>query len=165
MARGVWTASTTLTAADLNDAIAAPACSCRRSTNQSINNATDTVITLDTELFDVGSMHSTVTNTSRITIPTGGGGTYLICGQVTFAANTTGQRNLDIWKNGTTRIGNDRKNMTVASQECTLSILMFEKLVATDYIELRVQQDSGGALNVLTKDPWSPSLAVIWVAI
>ncbi len=165
MARGVWTASTTLTAADLNDATAGPCCLIRNSANLSINNATDTVVTMDTELFDVGGLHSTVTNTSRVTIPSGGDGTYLIVAQLQFAANTTGQRALHIRKNGTTRIGSERQNMTVASTTCTLSLLMFEKLVATDYIEVEVYQDSGGALNVTADSPWSPSLGVVWVAI
>ena len=49
-------------------------------------------VTFDTERFDTDTIHSTSTNTSRLTINTGG--KYLIGGAVTFTANATGQRQL-----------------------------------------------------------------------
>jgi hypothetical protein len=73
-----------------------------RSTNQSISDSTATAITHDSERYDIGSLHSTSSNTSRLTVPAGGDGLWCVGGCAEFAANATGSRILDIWVNGST---------------------------------------------------------------
>jgi hypothetical protein len=75
-------------------------CSLTKSANQSVSNATATAVTWDTELKDTDAFHSTSSNTSRVTIPAGKGGMYLVTGQLSFASNSTGLRNCEIKKNG-----------------------------------------------------------------
>ena len=75
-----------------------PACSVNHSTNQSVPNATVTALLADTEQFDNDSMHSTSSNTSRITIQTGG--RYLIFATVRTGSNQTGHRQVQIRANG-----------------------------------------------------------------
>ena len=57
-------------------------------------------MTWDSEDFDTDGFHSTSSNTSRITIPSGKGGKYLLVAQTTFASNATGVRIWKIFKNG-----------------------------------------------------------------
>jgi hypothetical protein len=52
-------------------------CSLYKSSSQSITASTATAMTFDSENFDTDAFHSTTTNTSRITIPSGKAGYYL----------------------------------------------------------------------------------------
>jgi hypothetical protein len=118
----------------------------QNSTTQSVADSTWTALTMDTEQWDTGSMHSTVTNTSRITIPTGQGGHYAFMGQAGFAANATGIRKLAIARNGT-RIW----SVTMKGDSTDVQVLHVNAMypaTAGDYFELHAYQTSGGALNV-----------------
>jgi predicted carbohydrate-binding protein with CBM5 and CBM33 domain len=124
-------------------------CFLTKSVAQSTANNTLTAITFDVEELDTDGFHSTATNTSRITIPAGKGGKYLIIAQVTFGANTTGARYFKVIKNG----GADGHDIEIPTSSVSnangfaqQSIL---SLVATDYIEIQAGQSSGGSLNVL----------------
>jgi predicted flavoprotein YhiN len=122
-------------------------CSLTKSANQSVNNTTATAITFDTELKDTNAFHDNSTNTSRITIPSGKAGFYLISGQINFASNSTGVRDGAIYKNGTVMtqvfvLGAANGGWTGAS------VSQIQELAVADYIELFAYQNSGGALNV-----------------
>jgi hypothetical protein len=120
-----------------------------KSGDQTISNATATAITFDSELFDTDSLHSTSTNTSRLTVPTGKGGKYLVCGTVAFAANTTGNRGIYIYKNGSIiNYATIIQTVTVASNGTFAPFSIVTQLSAADYIEIFVYQSSGGNLAV-----------------
>src|SRR5512139_391620 len=71
-----------------------------------INNNTSTVLTLDTEDHDTNTLHSVAVATSRLTAQVDG--TYIITGNVRFAAGTSGTtRVVSIKKNGTTYLAQD----------------------------------------------------------
>lgn len=161
MTRGVFSAATGLAAAELNDCFDPPRVRLSKSATQSIANNTLTSITFDVEDFDDGGLHSTTTNTSRITIPTGGGGTYLLGGQAEFVPNGTGSRTLFITVNGTSTLSTVRDGSPSASVETRLSTSTLAQLVAGDYVEARVTQTSGGSLNADT----GCKLWAIWVAV
>ncbi len=73
-----------------------------KSASQNIAGSTETVVTWDTENFDVGGYHSTVTNTGRITIPSGKAGYYQFNTYLGWEADgTSGLRSLQLHKNGT----------------------------------------------------------------
>jgi hypothetical protein len=101
---------------------------------------------LDTELFDTDGFHSTTTNTSRFTIPTGLGGKYMCTASTGYATNAVGFRVMNISVNGTVvRWSNQIPgNGTVTIGTEVTSIV---SVSAADYIEFFVQQNSGGALN------------------
>ena len=113
---------------------------------QSIANGTNTALTWDTESFDVGGYHSTASNTSRITIPSGKDGKYLFTGATFYAGNATGVRVLKFFKNGT-ELFESNFNRGDGTNFTTLNISAIIDLVATDYIELVTLQNSGGNLN------------------
>jgi len=70
------------------------------SSNQAIANGTTTALTFNLEYFDTNGFHSTTTNTSRLTVPTGKAGYYLMTAQGNYSLNATGQRDLILYKNG-----------------------------------------------------------------
>lgn len=132
-------------------------CKVRNSADQSIANATNTAINFDTELYDNDNYHSTVSNTNRLTVPTSG--KYRVSGTVRFASNNTGMRLIFIRVNGTTSYASDRRAAVQSDvTDCEISTTI--DLVAGDYVELMVQQSSGGALNITAVSPWSPSFTI-----
>lgn len=91
-------------------------------------------VLFDTEEYDIGNMHSTVSNTGRITAPSSG--YYLIGGQLGgFSVNRCTV--IEIWKNGD-RIGakNSSSPSANAGVDGTVSVTSCLKLLAGDYVEL-----------------------------
>ena len=111
------------------------------STNQTISNNVDTVVTFDSERNDTNGFHSTVTNTGRITIPSGYGGKYQIRAQFTYASGALGNLYFAIRKNGTSIY-------TAPAYSLQGSITIQEDLVATDYLEVGAYQNTGGNINI-----------------
>jgi hypothetical protein len=121
-------------------------CLLLRSGNQSISNSTDTAVLFDVETFDVGGYHSTSTNTSRITIPSGKGGYYQFNYNVMWASNSSGLREVMLFKNGT-RVQYFTA-LAIASGSQSQAITMIQAGAVNDYFEVYVFQNSGGALNL-----------------
>ena len=122
-------------------------CSLTKTANQSTSNATATAITFDSELKDTDAFHSTSSNTSRITIPTGKAGMYLITGQINWASNATGVRDGAIYKNGVVMTQAFVQPATNGAWSAS-SVSQIQELAVGDYIELFAYQTSGGALNI-----------------
>ena len=125
--------------------------------NQSTADNTDVVLAFNSERYDTDAFHDTVTNNSRLTVPSGQGGKYLISGHVTWDTNDTGSRYLKVLLNGAT---------TIASQQAPadnfnrMSITTIYELSATDYIQLQSYQNSGDALNVLASSNYQAEFAL-----
>jgi len=123
-------------------------CVLYNTTNYTISNATETKLTFDTELLDTDGFHSTVTNTTRITIPTGKGGKYYVFAWGGTANNTTGYRQLEIIVNNRTGTPSRVGNASVAGiNNVVLTPNGVAILAAGDYIELNTYQNSGGNLT------------------
>jgi hypothetical protein len=123
-----------------------PACAAYHSAAQSIPNATATAVSLNSEYYDTDGMHSTSTNTSRLTIATDG--IYQITANILFDIGGTGMRDLAIYKNGATQYrGSSTLNIT-ASFFTQLSTATTISLVAGDYVEAFVYHTQGTALNI-----------------
>jgi hypothetical protein len=109
-------------------------------------------LTFDTEVFDVNGMHSTVSNTSRLTVPTDGDGLYLIGGNVKFdtSGTATGSslKGVQILLNGATTIAQNLIGVVHSSYDITIQVQTLYSLSAADYVELRVYTNSD--VNVLT---------------
>jgi hypothetical protein len=121
-------------------------CSLYRSTDLSVANATATAIPWTAEFYDTNTFHDNSTNNSRITIPSGQDGYYLITGIVLWTNNGTGQRQHIILKNGAGTGWDDIALTNAASYTVTNGARMLY-LVAGDYVQLSVSQNSGGALD------------------
>lgn len=115
-------------------------------TTQSLSNATLTLITFNSEDFDQGALHSTVSNTGRMTIPTGFAGYYIVIGKVAYAANATGVRVARLRVNGADVVAQSSHAATAAATQ-VVQVSALLSLADADYVELHGYQDSTGALN------------------
>ena len=131
---------------------------------QSIATSTDTAITFNSERYDTDAYHDTASNTSRLTVPTGQGGTYIIGWTLGYAANVTGTRSAGVKLNGTTFINYDRRPTAAGGNPSHLIGNVIYRLVATDYVELIGFQDSGGALNTVQGANYSPEFWIQRIA-
>jgi hypothetical protein len=126
----------------------------------SLLNNTVTAISFDTERFNSGEWDSAV-NPSRITALVDG--IYSISGSVSFASNATGQRKLAIRQNGATDIASEQSQAT-SSLPTNVTVSTVNKLLAGDYVELTALQTSGGSLDILKTNQYSPELAAVRLA-
>lgn len=119
-------------------------CKIYRSSTQTLTTNTHTVITFDSEDFDTDTMHSTVTNTSRITVPSTG--YYAAVGVVPFAKNGTGGRAAYIYLNGSfAGSGVNQAPNSSTSAQLVVSGLFYA--TSGQYFELDAYQNSGGDLS------------------
>jgi hypothetical protein len=112
--------------------------------------ATDAAISFgnSTEEYDDAGFHSENTNTSRITIPTGGAGTYVFTAWVSFESNATGRREAWIEKNGATSYNRTRIATSGAGATTAFTVSCDIRCQVGDYFVVRVRQNSGSTLNV-----------------
>ena len=118
---------------------------------QTLASGTYTALTWNGETFDTDGFHSTVTNTSRITIPAGKAGKYQFSALADFDNNTTGSRQLVIRKNGTT---DEYANLITASAIYPSSeINGILDLAVADYVEIMAFQSSGSSQSIYLTKP------------
>lgn len=118
-----------------------------------VPNNTATAITFDSERYDTDSIHSTSSNTSRLTCKTAG--KYHISTSLGYASNTTGRRYSQFRVNGTAIIAlaeTDCQAVGFAHHAFSTSY----DLAVGDYVEVLAYQNSGGALNVVAASNYSP---------
>jgi hypothetical protein len=138
-----------------------PACRVYNNANIATVNATDKLLTFNTESYDPLGMHDLVTNTSRITIAVAG--LYVVTGAAQFAGNATGFRQLGlIVNNFATFLNFVNAPVNSAGASTKLVVTDTVKLNVGDYIELDAYQTSGGALNVELFGT-TPSLSAVWI--
>jgi hypothetical protein len=123
-------------------------CSLKRSTNLTVSNSTWTTVTYDQENYDTDAFHSTSTNTSRITIPSGKAGKYQILANITWNTSAVGERYVSLLKNGS-EVFRTFLGVPTSLGQITGSLATIESLAEADYIEIRILQTSGGNLNAL----------------
>ena len=121
-------------------------CRAYASTAQSLANGAGVAILFNQESYDTNGFHSTSTNTSRMTIPSGKTGYYLINCVLTYDGNSSGQRDVYVYKNATSIL----VNTTFSGQGSTvwgITATTTAYLTAGDYLELYGYQDSGSSIN------------------
>lgn len=131
------------------------------SANIAVGSASWTSLTFDSEAFDNATMHSTSSNTSRLTSTVSG--IYLVGATVHFAANATGTRQLRLYQNGATVVARNATSSTLSGSVVTvLEITALVNLPSGNYVEVQAYQDSGGSLNVAFESGASP---VFWATL
>lgn len=167
-----WVAGEIVTAAYMNNTIrdvenfllAPPVCFVLHTTGQSIATGSSfTSITFDSEVVDNSGMHSTVSNTSRLTAVYPG--YYDTGGGVAFAGAATGRR-MNNWRvNGSdmagSAAGQPATTLTVANAARSIQVY----LNVGDYLEEGAQQDSGGPVSLFVGTAgWQPSAKAVWTS-
>lgn len=142
-----------------------PICSVTNVAGQSIANNPNPYVSqlFDTELIDTDNMHSTSTNTDRLTVVKAG--VYMIVPKAHFIGNATGQRAVRLTLNGTTNAEVVAGSTTVANNAGSqgtsiVAPTQFLQLAVGDVIRMQVWQNSGGALNT---ESGSPLLSMVWL--
>lgn len=117
-------------------------------TTQSIPSATDTIVTLATVVNDNGGYSGTA---NTFTVPAGLGGWYIITGAARWAANSNGERDLWIKKNGSFTVGPIGSSIVPVASPANPGgqAAYVTKLNAGDTITLDAFQTSGSSLNLL----------------
>ena len=125
-------------------------CSLWSSGSVSAANNTSTAMTFDSELFDTDGFHSTSSNTTRITIPTGKSGYYLVTGMIVFlAGSSTGMRSINLIKNGTgNELTIDQVPNSAGQVNESPAFSYTGNFTAGDYLEIYGYHNSGAALNM-----------------
>lgn len=121
-------------------------CLATRTTDQTgVVTATDTVVAFNAaDISDSDAFHDTVTNNSRITIPTGLDGKYHFSAYVIWdSASATGFRRVSLRKNGTTLFAQQSMAGSSTFYEMQTVSIGPITMAATDYMEVVVHHTSG----------------------
>lgn len=135
----------------------------------SVATATWQQLTFATEEYDSGGFHSTSTNTSRLTVPTGYGGIYQVTASVTWTQNAGNGVFIQIRKNGAASTA-----PSLASSMANFGSLLANgdpiiqcngqlRLAAGDYLEVYTAQNSGGSL-ALKGTTQAHRFGITWIA-
>jgi len=122
----------------------------RTNVSTSLTGGTAAAIAFNTENFDTDAFHNDTTNNSRITIPTGKGGKYL----VTLFANTVSVNPsyiiLSLYLNGAQYTASGLREGTVFRNDgqIPISASTVVTLAAADYLEFYFQQSETATANM-----------------
>ena len=133
----------------------------RTSGTASLASAAWTAVLFDAESYDSDAFHSTGSNTSRITIPSGKAGKYLLGGSAAFAAGIsgTGSRRARIRRGGSLVVALSDVEPGSASLEVQLTALTVYDCAVSDYFEFEVWHDSGVVMDLANGIDYTP---VFW---
>lgn len=146
-----------LTSVEAGEGAGSSYCRVFNSGGLTIVTATPTILAFDSNRFDPASLHSTTSNTSRITIARNG--MYNITANLEWPANAVGIRTIEILLNGATVIARVDTPGNAALINQMISTLYY--LFSNDYIEIRVTQTSGGNLIIPANGNYSPEFSVL----
>lgn len=117
-----------------------------RTSNQSINNATDTVVVFDSATVNVGTGYNT--STGKFTVQTGQGGVYRFDSKGDIDSATS---NIfySIRKNGTTTLAINTTEIGsgMGAVQIPVSVHWIGSLSATDFVEVVIQQNAAASKN------------------
>ena len=108
-----------------------------------VANGTNVTVNWDVETFDTDAFHSTSTNTSRITIPSGLSGKYLVVAKGYFENQAAGISLIRLYKNGAQVSTVDMYKPSGSYTTTTFTDIL--DLVATDYLEIVWYQNTGSS--------------------
>ena len=136
-----------------------PAVRVHNSASESTSNGVPKSVTFDTEDIDTDNMHSTSSNTSRLTCTTPG--LYQISATVAFQSNATaGYRNIWILFNGGSTTLSEASQQSAANQDNIMSVSTIYRCTAGQYFEVQAFQNQG-TINILGDVPYSFSAVYI----
>lgn len=126
---------------------------------QAIANNTFLTLAFNQERWDSGNMHDPATNNSRLTCREAG--RHMAFGHVVFSANATGERRIQIVKNGATTIAVQQMPApTGTGVRAILSIATMADLAVNDYLELQAYHEAGTGLTIDVAAQFSPEFSM-----
>lgn len=135
------------------DTVTQPRVRAYRITSQSIatgagSYGSGTQVTFEASSFDSHSFWSASVNPTRLTVPTGQSGIYLVIGQASWNTSATARKAAWLFKNGA-RFAIAEVNGDDGGLGLSFTVSAFVSLAVGDYVELVVRQDTAGALALL----------------
>jgi hypothetical protein len=118
-----------------------------KDSNTSIADNVETTLTFNQERWDTQGLHSTVSNTERLTAPIAG--LYVVSAHIHWGSGITGVRSVLLRLNGTTYVAEAAQPSSGEWNTPTQSISTVVSLAAAEYAEVRVIQANGTAVSVL----------------
>lgn len=131
--------------------------------NLTIPTATPTALTFDSEREDAYGFHSTVSNTSRLTIPTGLNGLYILLANCEFDNHVDGDRQIRLVISGGTEVGRTARWPKTGVYNTMYIAAALYWLTAGQYAEAQVYQNRGGDLDVMAVGNYSPEFCILRV--
>lgn len=117
--------------------------------DQSVSNSSDTALDWTVSQHDSDSFHDTGVNPSRFTVPSGVS-TVILTAQIRWDSNTSNNREVKFWKNGSSAYQGRAFLKRSATQNLLVNLVSPPLAVtAGDYFEVAVWQNSGGSRDVL----------------
>jgi len=126
-------------------------CSVHNDFNTNVGHDTNTIINMNLEHYDTDNFHDNVTNNSRITIPAGLGGYYLIISRLRFDQNATAERTTGWYLNGVQQAWVTYQSTTTwggGGSWPSTPLISIKYLSAGDYVQTYAMQHSGGTIPV-----------------
>lgn len=136
-----------------DDTVTQPRARVYRTTSQSIATGAGayglgTQVTFEASSFDSHSFWSSSVNPTRLTVPAGQAGIYLVIGQASWDTSATARKAAWLFKNGS-RFAIAEVNGDDGGLGLSFTVSAFVALAVGDYVELVVRQDTAGALALL----------------
>ncbi|HEY0036299.1 MAG TPA: hypothetical protein VGB66_06400 [Longimicrobium sp.] len=122
-----------------------------------VPNMVETTVPFNQESVDVGNFHSPA-QPSRLTVPAGGAGVYLVVARGVFAGSPQALRITGFRKNGGDIAGLSR--MDSAAPGTTVVATEILRLEAGDYLEMMMYHDGGVTTNAYTGFPYETSFMI-----
>ena len=120
-----------------------------RTTTQSLTNNTDAYISWGTTPDTDPNTFFASGSPTKLTVPSGLGGLYLITAQVSFDSNATGARYAFINVNSSNfTVPRGTVSQAVSGFQTRIVVTAMVTLLVNDFVEVQVRQNSGGALNL-----------------
>jgi len=141
--------------------------SVRAYNNAAIDPATGSWVTLtfNAERWDTNDMHSTASNTERLTIPTGGDGIYTIDGGALFDTSGVGGTGayygIRVLLGATVIQQIGPIELTMNTHDMGLAISAQYSLAATNYLTLQIYTSVD--INILSTANFSPEFGATWL--
>jgi hypothetical protein len=120
-----------------------------------------TALTFDDERFDTEDLHGSVEPT-RLTAPRTG--IYVVSANVSWSGDSaTGQREIAVVRNGSAIILRDVVNASTGGSTTEQAASTVTSLESGDYVEVKVRQNSGGGVEILSAAEFSPEFALAYI--
>lgn len=133
-----------------------------QATTQSFTSGTAAALTYDSTQLDTDGMHSNVTNNSRLTCQVAGW--YFVKAGAVWAANATGARVIQIYKNGVAWTYSWNTSLAVESfYDSGNETSALVQLAVGDYVEAWAQEHSGGALSTAVVSTIASNMQCMWM--
>ena len=136
------------------------ACRVWHDANQSYTAGLNSAISFNSEIFDFGELHSTVTNNSRITVPTEADGYWIVSACIRWsypsATAATDYFELALTKNGSSFAQNTvPRNPAGIGATTGMTVIGIINAVAGDYFQAVANNGTAGTSDVVSLSPLS----------